>query len=266
MTVLDLVPSSVDTRSTDSSAHLLDELVEARNSGCEHRIASAESALVLEFIGVATRIARRQRGRGVEVEDLVQVARVGLVKAVRRWQPQPSGGFLQYAGPMMLGEVQRHIRDRSAPIRLPRRVHELRPTIMDARLALERGGQTSTVNAIAQAAGVGVSDVLEDAMSHGRSHPQSLQVIQNVDDRADLLCVRAENDRTTAEDRWALRTAINGLSDRERQLLALRFFEDLSQQEIGDRIGLSQMQISRLLRATFAKLRRLLVEGAGSQS
>ncbi|MEJ7650638.1 MAG: sigma-70 family RNA polymerase sigma factor [Nakamurella sp.] len=266
MTVLDLVPSSADIRPPDSSAHLLDELVQARDSGCAHRIASAERALVLEFIGVATRIARRQSGRGVEVEDLVQVARVGLVKAVRRWQPQPSGGFLQYAGPIVLGEVQRHIRDRSALIRLPRRVYELRPTIMDARLALERGGGTSTVGAIARAAGVGVSDVLEDVMSHGRSHPQSLQVIQNVDDRADRVCVRAESERTSAEDRAALRTAINGLSDRERQLLALRFFEDLSQQEIGDRIGLSQMQISRLLRAVFAKLRLMLADGAGSAS
>lgn len=258
--MLDLVPPTRQHLSADSSGELLDALVRARSTGCERDIAAAEQAIILEYLPQATRIALRQRGRGVELEDLVQVARVGLIKAVRGWKPQPGGGFMQYAGPMMLGEVQRHIRDRSALVRLSRRVHDLRPAIINARISLERTGQKVTDEGVARAAGVTVEDVREDSVSRERTHPHSIDAIPDVGDRAELRCERSDHEQALVENRSALAAAISHLTDRERRLLTLRFFADRSQQEIADEIGLSQMQISRLLRGICSKLRCALVE------
>ena len=258
VTVLNLVPPTHQDLPADPSTQLLDALVHARSTGHERNIAAAEQAIILEFLPQATRIALRQRGRGVEPEDLIQAARMGLVKAVRRWRPQPDGGFMQYAGPMMLGEVQRHIRDHSALVRLSRRVHDLRPAIINARITLERTGQKVTDEAVAQLAGVTVADVREDSVSRERTHPHSIDAIPDVADRAELRCERSDQEQALVEIRSALAAAISDLTERERRLLALRFFADRTQQEIADEIGLSQMQISRLLRGICTKLRSAL--------
>src|SRR4051794_35879798 len=94
MTVLNSAVPPIHKPSTESDDQILDELAAARVSGCPRRIAAAEGAVVLEYLPLASRIAHRHRGRGVELEDLIQVAGLGLVKAVRGWRPQPDGGFL----------------------------------------------------------------------------------------------------------------------------------------------------------------------------
>lgn len=237
---------------------LLAELESARANADDRQVAAAEQAIVVEFLNVATTVAARHRGRGVDPDDLVQVARLGLVKAVRGWRPHPSGSFLSYAIPMMDGEVQRHIRDRSALIRLPRRVHELRPLLMDAQRTLEQRGQECTAEALAREAGVAVSEVREHWRSHIRSHPLSADALEDLHDRPELACAASDHARDLIEERIGLRTALRNLTDRQRNLLALRFFDDRSQLEIAREIGVSQMQVSRLLTQIFGALRTAL--------
>lgn len=110
-------PHRVDD--TDEARAVLSELAAARSAGDRRRIDRAEDAVCLHYLEFATTIAHRFRGRGVDVDDVLQVARMGLVKAVRGWKPQPDGGFLQYATPMITGEVKRYFRDHGSLIRMP---------------------------------------------------------------------------------------------------------------------------------------------------
>lgn len=234
---------------------LLDRLDTARSAGVAIEIRAAEHALICRFHGFAGACACRFMGRGVDVEDLRQIAEVGLVKAVRGWRPQPTGGFLQYAKPMVMGELRRYFRDTVPLIRIPRHLQEAGIALAMARRDLSSLGREPTNREIAEATGLSIGDVRADAVARATNEVESLETSTApwVPDAT------AVPDATDAmEIRIQLREAIGTLNGRERRILAMRFFDDRTQEQIGEVLGVSQMQVSRLLRATLNKLREQL--------
>lgn len=211
------------------------------------------------LIPLADRLARRYAHRGESTEDLEQVARIGLIKAVDGFDPR-LGGFLGYAIPTIRGELKRHFRDGCWDIRIPRRLQELR---IEVRSATERISQQSghepSVDEIAVALSVGPADVRAalqaanafrvgslnvDAAADGEISTQLVDAIGGTDERLDGV-----------PDEVSLRPALDRLPERERQVLAMRFFQGMTQSQIAERIGLSQMHVSRLLQRTLIGLR-----------
>ena len=239
-----------------AAQQLLDDLTWARQSD-PARVSACENAVTLYYLDVARSLVGRFTGHGIDRDDLVQVARVGLLKAVKGWRPHAGGGFLPYAIAMITGELRRHLRDHSTLIRRPRRLIDSTPAIMTAREALGRDGHHPTDAEIAAAAGVSEQAVGDDRAAMVKSRSTSLDAIRaaTADDWASE---PAERDLSCAEDRVMLRQLIDGLDDRQRRLLAMRFVEDRTQDEIGQALGISQMQVSRLLRATLHQLRQAM--------
>lgn len=240
--------------SNDESEIRLTRLDAARARGVAADIRDAERSVVIHFHGFASACARRFASRGVDFADLVQIADVGLVKAARGWRPQPSGGFLQYAKPMIVGELKRYFRDQVPVIRLPRRLQEVGAAVAMARRDLSALGREPTEDEIAGTAGLTVAEVRADAVARAASDVESLEgtelrgFAQAVPDTAEA-----------TEIRLLVRDAIGTLDSRERDLLAMRFFHDFTQQQIGDVLGVSQMQVSRLLHRALGKLQDQLV-------
>lgn len=228
---------------------------------------SLREEAVIESLPLARHIAQRFGGRGENYDDLLQVARLGLVHAVDRFDPSRGVDFLSFAVPTVMGEVRRHFRDRTSPLRAPRRVKELALRIGHTEgLLTHRLRRTPTRSELAAELDIDIADVDEAKKATAASTTVSL-------DRA----TSAVNDRPTIErigyddpsfafvdDAQTLRPALARLRPRERRILGLRFFEDLSQSAIAQRTGMSQMHVSRLLRQSIAELRDELVPAAAS--
>ncbi|MER6738193.1 SigB/SigF/SigG family RNA polymerase sigma factor [Streptomyces puniciscabiei] len=215
--------------------------------------------LVAAWLPMAHRIAGRFRDRGENVEDLRQVAALGLVKAVDRYDPS-RGAFESYAVPTITGEVKRHFRDRMWALRVPRRVQELRNRVRVARRELTQhpGSPEPTITAIATHTGLSEEEVgagmeaLEsfstlslDAELAGGEDGYSL---------ADTLGA-ADTSYDVVVDREAAKEGLRRLPERERAILYMRFFEDMTQSRIADQLGISQMHVSRLISRSCARVR-----------
>jgi RNA polymerase sigma-B factor len=221
---------------------------------------AARDALVERFLPLATKLARRYHGGSEPLEDLVQVASVGLLKAVERFDPARGTAFSSFAVPTIAGELKRYFRDKGWAVRVPRDLQELALRVDRAtdRLFHELG-RAPTASEIADDLGVSIEQVLEAHEAAAAHRADSLDRPGSDDDQDATRVV----DTLGADDpgyRRALHTAtlesmMSVLSDREREILRLRFVEDLTQSEIGDRMGLSQMHISRLMRRSVARLR-----------
>jgi RNA polymerase sigma-B factor len=226
----------------------------AREGGDAADIRDAERDVVMRFHGFACACACRFTARGVEFDDLVQVADVGLIKAAHNWRPQPSGGFLQYAKPMIVGELRRYFRDQAPVIRLPRRLQEVGAAVAMARRALSTLGRNPTEQEIADTAGLTIADIRADEVARTTAEMESLE-------NATDLCTESHTVPDTAEAieiRSLVRDAIGTLDSREREMLGMRYFQDYTQQQIGDVLGISQMQVSRLLHQALSKLQEQL--------
>lgn len=218
--------------------------------------------LVLRSMRLADAVAHRYRDRGVDIEDLEQVARAALVSASLRYDPMVGRGFLAYAVPSISGEVKRYFRDHTWAVRPPRRLQELRleMTSTEERLRHDLARQP-TEGELAEALGVSVASVREVRQSSSGYRASSLDFPSvlggTLGDH-----VAADGDDTDRIDvHWALREAMDELTERERLILHLRFDEELTQREIGEVIGVSQMQVSRLLGGVLVRLRsRVLAE------
>ncbi|MEU7422986.1 SigB/SigF/SigG family RNA polymerase sigma factor [Streptomyces sp. NPDC048362] len=215
--------------------------------------------LVTAWLPMAHRIAGRFRDRGESVEDLRQVAALGLVKAIDRFDPS-QGAFESYAVPTITGEVKRHFRDRMWAVRVPRRVQDLRNRVRVARRELTQrpGSPEPTVAAIAAHTGLA-----EDEVSAGLEALESFSTLSldaelaDGDDGyslADTLAM-AEASYDVVLDREAAKEGLRRLPERERAILYMRFFEDMTQSRIADRLGLSQMHVSRLISRSCALVR-----------
>jgi RNA polymerase sigma-B factor len=210
----------------------------------------------------ATGLARRFHNRGEPQEDLDQVATVGLMKAVDGYDPSLGTHFASYAAPTILGEVRRYFRDRGWRIRVPRRLQELRLAIQRALGDLtQQLGRTPTATDLAGYLGVPEEDVLAAQEAAGAYRPGSLSEPTWADGNtvvADRLATRDRN-LDAVVNRESLRPALAKLPRREQRILAMRFFGNMTQSQIAQEIGISQMHVSRLLASSLERLRTALV-------
>jgi RNA polymerase sigma-B factor len=232
----------------------------------EHGDVRAREQLVERYLPLARRLARRYQRTEEPLEDLVQVASLGLLKAVDRFDSSREVVFSSYAVPTILGELKRHFRDRTWSVRVPRDLQELALRVDRAVTQLSLGRRRSpSVGEIARAVGAGEEQVLEALEAAGAYRAGSLDAPRSVPGEeagetvADSIGVQ-ESGFAHAEERATLQPLLARISPRERLVLELRFGEDLTQAEIGERIGVSQMQVSRLIRQALVRLRAGLEE------
>lgn len=221
--------------------------------------------LVEQYIGLVEFLARRFRNRGEPIEDLVQVGTIGLLKAIDRFDLDREVEFSTYATPTVVGELKRHFRDKGWAVRVPRRLQELHLelTKVVGRLSQEVG-RSPTVAEIAKAAGASEEQVLEGLEIAHAYNFTSLDAPIDTEDAgstsfADHLGSEDEH-LENLEYRASLAPEMAKLPERERHILYLRFFKGLTQSEIADRLGISQMHVSRLLNRTLMRLREALEE------
>jgi len=213
--------------------------------------------LIESHLGLVEYLARRFAGRGEPLEDLVQVATIGLIKAVDRFDPDRAVEFSTYATPTIVGELKRHFRDKGWAVRVPRRLQELNLQLgeITGKLSQELG-RAPTVTEMAQAAGTTEDEVLEGLESAHAYTLTSLDAPSGDDDLALRDQIGSEDETIELlEYRTSLTPLLDELPPRERTMLYLRFFKGMTQSEIAEKLGISQMHVSRLLAKTLASLR-----------
>ena len=220
----------------------------------------ARERVIQEQLPLAEFLARKFAGRGEPLDDLVQVASVGLIKAVDRFDVDRKIEFSTYATPNILGEIKRYFRDKGWAMRVPRGLQELRQSAKEViRDVTVRTGRSPSLQELAEALDADVEGVAE-ALTLGRAYnTASLDAPVSQDEpEGDTIIDLQADDRSLTEgleDRLLLQEAIEGLKGQQQQILKLRFNEGKTQTEIADRIGVSQMHVSRLLRRAIEDLR-----------
>jgi RNA polymerase sigma-B factor len=220
--------------------------------------------LVDQYIGLVEFLARRFRNRGEPLEDLVQVGTIGLLKAIERFDLDREVEFSTYATPTVVGELKRHFRDKGWAVRVPRRLQELHLEL--SKVVSELGqeiGRSPTVAEIAEYTGQSEETVLEGleiAQAYNfTSLDAPIDASEGTTSFADQLGTEDEQ-LQNLEYRASLAPEMEKLPERERRILYLRFFKGMTQSEIADRLGISQMHVSRLLNRTLMHLREALEE------
>jgi RNA polymerase sigma-B factor len=222
---------------------------------------AAREQLIEQYMSLVRSLARRYSYRGEQLEDLVQIGAIGLIKAIDRFDVNRGVELTTYATPNIIGEIKRHFRDRGWAVRVPRGLQEL--NIQLSRVIEEltvQNGRSPTIPELAKAASVTDEEVLE-ALESGRAY-SSLSLSAgsggNDDDREldPLESLGAEEHQyEVSEDRAVLEPGFRVLDERERKILHLRFFEGLTQSQIAQQVGISQMHVSRLIRRSLEKIR-----------
>jgi RNA polymerase sigma-B factor len=238
-----------------------DELLERYH---RERDAAVREELVERFIPLARSLANRYAGGAEPTEDLQQVASVGLVKAIEGYDPTLGHTFVSYAAPTILGELKRHFRDRGRQVHLPRGLQERIALIERAadELPTKLGRQPSAED-VSEFTGLDLEEVLEALEASSARRPYSLYVPVGIDEEgAPLAEMLGDEDPgfEAVEYGEAISRTLAELPEREREILHLRFVEDMTQSEIADRVGISQMHVSRLLRRALDQLRAQVPE------
>src|SRR5216117_199374 len=226
----------------------------------EHGDASAREELIERYMSLVRSLARRYAYRGEQLEDLVQIGAIGLIKAIDRFDIDRGVELTTYATPNIIGEIKRHFRDKGWSVRVPRGLQEL--NVQLSRLVEELTVQHSrspTIPELAKAAGVSEEEVLE-ALESGRAYSSlSLSAGSSHDEEGELDLLESlgteEHEYEVSEDRAVLAPGFRVLDERERKILHLRFFEGLTQSQIAQQVGISQMHVSRLIRRSLEKIR-----------
>lgn len=218
--------------------------------------------LVESFAPLAEFFAKRYRDRGVDSQDLRQVAQLALVKAVDRFDPEFGVQFSTFAGRTIDGELKKYFRDKSWAVRVPRSLQERSARIRQVREQLStENGRPPTIDELAEAAELTVDEVIEGLDAQSAYRTNSLDVGVDDDEDGTALTARLGSDDPgyhRTELQLAVRDILGTLDERDRTIIELRFYENLSQSEIAERIGISQMHVSRLLRRSFEELRTRL--------
>ncbi len=225
-----------------------------------HGDPAARDALVQRFLPLARQLARRYQRTGEPLDDLVQVASLGLLKAIDRFDPERATAFSSFAVPTILGELKRYFRDKGWSVRVPRDLQELAVRVDRLGDELSRElGRAPTPGEMAERLGVTTEQVLEAREAAGAYRAVSLDRPRTEDDEGGDAYAEVVGDDDPgfglAEDAATVQRLMRVLTDREREVLRLRFVEDLTQSEIGARVGVSQMHVSRLIRQSIARLR-----------
>ena len=222
---------------------------------------AARKQLIEQYMSLVRSLARRYSYRGEQLEDLVQIGAIGLIKAIDRFDVNRGVELTTYATPNIIGEIKRHFRDRGWAVRVPRGLQEL--NIQLSRLIEEltvQLGRSPTIAELAKSAEVSEEEVLE-ALESGRAY-SSLSLSAGSaghDDEGELDPLESlgteEHQYEVSEDRAVLAPGFRVLDERERKILHLRFFEGLTQSQIAQQVGISQMHVSRLIRRSLEKIR-----------
>src|SRR5579884_3243567 len=221
----------------------------------------AREQLIEQYMSLVRSLARRYSYRGEGLDDLVQIGSIGLIKAIDRFDLSRGVELTTYATPNIIGEIKRHFRDRGWAVRVPRGLQELNVQLskLIEQLTVQLA-RSPTIPELAKAAGVEEEEVLE-ALESGRAY-SSLSLSQGSsgsDDGEELDPLESlgeiEHQYEVSEDRAVLAPGFKALDDRERQILHLRFFEGLTQSQIAQQVGISQMHVSRLIRRALEKIR-----------
>ncbi len=236
-----------------------DECTELFHRWCHHRDRRARDELVQRFLPLARKLAHRYRGAHEPIEDLFQVASLGLVKAVDRFDMSRGTAFSSFAVPTILGELKRYFRDCGWSVHVPRGAQEQALKVEEAQQTLTtKRGRPPTVPELAQYLELSVQDVLEALETAGAHHAASLDA-PHTDEEGGTGTLGSlfgsEDERySLVEDGLTITAAARQLPLHERRVLQLRFLEDLTQTQIAERIGVSQMQVSRILRRAVGRL------------
>jgi len=226
---------------------------------------AARQELIERHIEFVRRLAQRYARRGEQLDDLTQVGCVGLIKAIDRYDGGFGASLTTYAAPNILGEIKRHFRDRGWSVRVPREIQELNVKLTKTVDELTtKLGRSPKVEELAQATGSSIEQVLEALESSSAYSAMSLSEGPDPDEEGGgPMETLGEDDEAyeQSEQRMTLATGIQRLPARERAILHLRFFEGLTQSEIADRVGISQMHVSRLIRNSLDKVRDELERG-----
>ncbi len=225
----------------------------------------AREKLIEQYMSLVRSLARRYSYRGEQLEDLVQIGAIGLIKAIDRFDLDRGVELTTYATPNIIGEIKRHFRDKGWSVRVPRGLQEL--NVQLSRLVEQLTVQYSrspTIPELAKAAGVEEELVLE-ALESGRAYTSlSLSVGGGGGDDDDLDPLESlgteEHQYEVSEDRAVLAPGFKALDERERKILQLRFFDGLTQSQIAQQVGISQMHVSRLIRRSLEKIRETIAE------
>ncbi|WP_244929387.1 RNA polymerase sigma factor SigF [Nocardioides sp. W7] len=222
----------------------------------------ARDALVRLHLPLVEHCARRFRNRGEPFEDLVQVGTIGLIKSVDRFDTERGVEFSTYATPTIIGEIKRYFRDKGWAIRVPRRLQELRMQIGSASAELTQSlGRSPTPRELAEVIGCSVEEIVEGIESSNAYSTLSLDATDDSDDgSATMLDAIGVDDAGLehVEIRESLKPLLDRLDAREKKILLLRFFKNMTQSQIAQEIGVSQMHVSRLLSRTLEQLRTSL--------
>ncbi len=245
---------------TSEYADVLEMFRELREvSDDSAQFARQRERIVQRCLPLADHIARRFEGRGEARDDLVQVARVGLVNAVNRFDVDAGSDFTSYAVPTIMGEVRRHFRDNGWSVKVPRRLKELHLRLGAATAELsQRLGHAPTPSELAAELGMDREEVVEGLIAGSSYNTLSIDSGGSGDDESPAIAdtLGSQDDALEQiENREALRPLLATLPERERTVLILRFFESMTQSQIAERVGISQMHVSRLLAKSLARLR-----------
>ncbi|MEU0332610.1 RNA polymerase sigma factor SigF [Streptomyces sp. NPDC006193] len=226
--------------------------------------AELRNKLVRMHLPLVEHLARRFRNRGEPLDDLTQVATIGLIKSVDRFDPERGVEFSTYATPTVVGEIKRHFRDKGWAVRVPRRLQELRLSLTTATAELSQlHGRSPTVHELAERLAISEEEVLEGLESANAYSTLSLDVPDTDDESPAVADTLGAEDEALegVEYRESLKPLLEDLPPREKRILLLRFFGNMTQSQIAQEVGISQMHVSRLLARTLAQLReKLLVE------
>ncbi|MFF7972135.1 SigB/SigF/SigG family RNA polymerase sigma factor [Streptomyces sp. NPDC007905] len=226
--------------------------------------AELRNQLVRMHLPLVEHLARRFRNRGEPLDDLTQVATIGLIKSVDRFDPERGVEFSTYATPTVVGEIKRHFRDKGWAVRVPRRLQELRLSLTTATAELSQlHGRSPTVHELAEKLAISEEEVLEGLESANAYSTLSLDVPDTDDESPAVADTLGAEDEALegVEYRESLKPLLEDLPPREKRILLLRFFGNMTQSQIAQEVGISQMHVSRLLARTLAQLReKLLVE------
>ncbi|MFD4736364.1 RNA polymerase sigma factor SigF [Streptomyces virginiae] len=255
-------PALPDPRDRSGARALFIELRALPDGSVEK--AELRNRLVRMHLPLVEHLARRFRNRGEPLDDLTQVATIGLIKSVDRFDPDRGVEFSTYATPTVVGEIKRHFRDKGWAVRVPRRLQELRLSLTTATAELsQQHGRSPTVHELAERLGISEEEVLEGLESANAYSTLSLDVPDTDDESPAVADTLGSEDEALegVEYRESLKPLLEGLPPREKRILLLRFFGNMTQSQIAQEVGISQMHVSRLLARTLAQLRdKLLVE------
>ncbi|MEH1164121.1 SigB/SigF/SigG family RNA polymerase sigma factor [Micromonospora sp. CPCC 205539] len=255
-------PASRSSRRSAANGDDLLQEVASTAIGDPHRPALRERAIEA-WLPLANNLAKRYAGRGEHIDDLIQTAAVGLVKAIDHFDDNRGVDFTAYAIPTILGELKRHFRDRAWAVRVPRRLQELRLAISAANSTLTHAlGRSPKVADIATYLGVTEEAVLEGIEGARAYRTTSLSTPLGTDSTTELgdTLGTTEHDYELVELHVALTPAMAALPDRERKILTMRFYGNMTQAQIAEQVGVSQMHVSRLIATALARLHGYLTD------